>query len=410
MTVRPELSFPAKALRRNLISLQPIENFVPVTCDTKRPIKCLIIGVHGYFPNKAVDIILGERTGTSQRFVSQAESAVQLYFKELGVAVDTTTLALEKEGTVAKRVEFFVDVLGEYRETLAEADFIYFVSHSQGVPVTVNLIGHLLIKGILQLDIDRVSHMSDKPIYTQEKIVSVLGMAGVNYGPLYGADKNIWLRLFSVVERKSLMELFEFQNPATKLSMDYMEKVQYILDAGVKITFVGSVNDQVVPLYSSLASFLQHPNIQRGIFYTSQCDVPPFIMGCILDSITLLNSGKKDQGFIKEISPYLHGPLTGNGHSDLYFQSEVYTYGIKHALNSQSIKHCPSPIIRSDIVSLKVNPYNLPWTMRGLLNEIEKELGKEEVKKLYKLYDEWAPNTPLHQSLRIKLSGVTSKF
>ena len=46
--------------------------------------------------------------------------------------------------------------------------------------------------------------------------------------------------------------------------------MQYILNAGVKVLFVASLNDQVVPLYSALFSSLSHPNILRAIFIDAQ--------------------------------------------------------------------------------------------------------------------------------------------
>ena len=46
--------------------------------------------------------------------------------------------------------------------------------------------------------------------------------------------------------------------------------MQHILNAGVKILFIASLNDQVVPLYSALYSSLSHPNILRAIFIDAQ--------------------------------------------------------------------------------------------------------------------------------------------
>lgn len=46
--------------------------------------------------------------------------------------------------------------------------------------------------------------------------------------------------------------------------------MQHILNAGVKVVFIASLNDQVVPLYSALFSSLSHPNILRAIFIDAQ--------------------------------------------------------------------------------------------------------------------------------------------
>lgn len=45
--------------------------------------------------------------------------------------------------------------------------------------------------------------------------------------------------------------------------------LHHILNAGVKILFIASLNDQVVPLYSALFSSISHPNVLRSIFIDS---------------------------------------------------------------------------------------------------------------------------------------------
>lgn len=46
--------------------------------------------------------------------------------------------------------------------------------------------------------------------------------------------------------------------------------MQHILNAGVKVLLMASLNDQVVPLYSALFSSLSHPSLLRAIFIDAQ--------------------------------------------------------------------------------------------------------------------------------------------
>lgn len=372
-------------------------------------LKCVIIGVHGFFPHKVVDKFIGEPTGTSERFVTLAEQAVVSLFGSKA-AVNVTTIALEKQGTVARRVQYFYDSLSSSPE-LDDADIIYFVAHSQGVPVTIMLLAQLISNGKLALTHEKIDHRLEQPYYTVHKQISILGMAGVNYGPLYGADKSIWLKMYSLMERRSLLELFEFSNPKTEQSMDYIRSLKLILNNDVKVTFVGSANDQVVPLYSSLAVFVRHPNIYRALYYSPEDHVPEFLTRCIEDALILMNNGYDDHGFVKEVSAYMLGPLTSNGHSQLYSELEVYILGLKHGVETRH-KAIPKrkKIVKESVVSLKVNPYQLPWSLRGLLEEVGKRLGSKELNKLYQLYDEWIPESSAYKDLKYKTNAVKSKL
>ncbi|KAL3234864.1 hypothetical protein RNJ44_02652 [Nakaseomyces bracarensis] len=378
--------------------------------DGIAPVKCVVIGVHGFFPHKVVDMVIGQPTGTSDRFVAEARDAVTAYFESQGLESEVTTIALEKQGTVAKRVEFFYEVLQEYDEVLNGADFIYIVAHSQGVPVSIMLLAQLIETGILSLKSERVHHMLEQPYYIVTKKITILGMAGVNYGPLYGADRSIWLKMYSLMERKSLLELFEFQNPNTEQSVEYIRSLKLLLNNNVKITFVGSATDQVVPLYSSLAVFIRHPNIYRSLYYSTQDNIPEFLVRCICDALSLLNNGHDDHGFIKEISAYMLGPLTSNGHSQLYSEQDVYMLGIKHGVEECKLKLERHNILKESVVSLKVNPFQLPWSLRGLLGEVRQYLGNEELNVLYQLYDHWIPDSPTYKDLKFKINAIKSKL
>ena len=57
------------------------------------------------------------------------------------------------------------------------------------------------------------------------------------------------------------------------------------------------------------------------------------------------------------------------------------------------------------------NPYILPWSMRGLLEEdyVKSELGKE-TQKLLEQFDEWKPTSKVLKDVKFRLEAVKSKL
>ena len=70
--------------------------------------------------------------------------------------------------------------------------------------------------------------------------VGICAMAGVNLGPF--ADYKS--RFFG----GSAAELFDFSNSQSRVSMDYASSLKIVLRHGVKVTYVGSMDDQLVSL------------------------------------------------------------------------------------------------------------------------------------------------------------------
>lgn len=76
-----------------------------------RPIRVLIVGVHGFFPTKIIRPFIGEPTGTSTKFVTEAEEIVKEYFDQHKVPIEISKIALEREGEIFDRVDFFYEVM-----------------------------------------------------------------------------------------------------------------------------------------------------------------------------------------------------------------------------------------------------------------------------------------------------------
>ena len=74
--------------------------------------------------------------------------------------------------------------------------------------------------------------------------VGVCAMAGVNLGP-FGDYKSRWIS-------GSAGELFDFAQPDSQVSTDYKAALETVLKFGARITYVGSIDDQLVSLDVSI--------------------------------------------------------------------------------------------------------------------------------------------------------------
>ncbi|CAH2355855.1 uncharacterized protein CLIB1423_36S00386 [[Candida] railenensis] len=291
--------------------------------------KILIIGVHGFFPTKMVRPFIGSPKGTSLKFANEAEKGIIRYCIENNLISSTESnvsiqkIALEMEGKIFDRVGFFTKIMKKWSAELNDADFIFFASHSQGCVVSIILLARLMTLGILK-DPTR-------------KRIGVLGMAGINNGPFYGIDKSLFMKAYSAIENESMSELFELNKFTSKQSLAYKESIQIIINANVKICFIGSVNDQLVPLYSAFASHVFHPNIYRACYIDHASQTSSFIQKLVSLCCQLQNLGFFDNNVIKELSTILAGPLTGSGHSKIYNDGKVYDLGIKFVLDTDDI-------------------------------------------------------------------------
>ena len=401
--------------------------------------KILIIGVHGFFPTKVIRPFIGAPKGTSLKFANEAEKAVIRYCEENGMINENRThdisiqkIALEKEDKIFGRVEFFTEVLEKWSAQLNEADCIFFVAHSQGVVVTIILLARLIKMGILK-----------DPI---RKRIGILSMAGVNNGPFYGADKTLFMKAYKQIEHESLLELFKLTDFNSTQSIFYKESIHTIINANVKICFIGSINDQLVPLYSALAFHIFHPNIYRACYIDHSSHTPLFIQKLVSLSCQLLNLGFFDNNVIKELSTVLAGPLTGGGHSKIYNDGKVYDLGVRFLLDTDDIviprsqeegdtlvssnellsEHSKLPFTNEvyikefNISKIGTNQYILPWCLRGLLFNIEKNFPQKQVKgskdieksavdeisELYELFDNWKPESKGLKELKFRLNGI----
>ena len=201
----------------------PVSKHVHSTHDTFRLRKAIAIGVHGYFPAPLIRTILGQPTGTSIKFADMAENAIHRWTERHGYSCDIAKVALEGEGRIGDRVDLLWKLMLNWLDDIRKADFVFVACHSQGVPVALMLVAKLISFGCIN-----------------GARIAVCAMAGVNLGP-FPEYRSRWMG-------GAAGELFEFANPRSPVSCDYNAALRTALGFGVKIAYVGSIDDQLVSL------------------------------------------------------------------------------------------------------------------------------------------------------------------
>jgi hypothetical protein len=279
--------------------------------------KAVAIGVHGFFPAALFQRVLGQPTGTSIRFANYAAASIKNWCQDHQPdikEVEIEKVALEGEGLVADRVTTLWKLLLNWLSQLRQADFILVACHSQGVIVAIQLVAKLIQLGCL----------------APHARVGICAMAGINLGP--------FLEYKSRFFAGSALELFDFADRSSKVSIAYAEALDICLRHGVRITFVGGLDDQLVSLESSLHTPLSHPYIHRTVFVDGQLHSSNFLVHLVAFAAKLRNLGVSDHGLLREISAPLAGSIVGGaGHSRVYDDPGVYREAIEFALESTDV-------------------------------------------------------------------------
>ncbi|KAL8658147.1 MAG: hypothetical protein Q9226_001230 [Calogaya cf. arnoldii] len=214
--------------------------------------RALTIGVHGYFPAPLIRSVLGQPTGTSIRFADGAANAIHKWTEARGYSCDIEKVALEGEGKILERVDVLWKLLLNWTDNIRRADFIMVACHSQGVPVAIMLIAKLIEFGCVQ-----------------DAKIGVCAMAGVNLGPFVDY-KSRWIG-------GSARELFDFAQADSQVSKDYHAALTTILNSGVRVAYVGSIDDQLVSLDSYTPGGIRTENtlaVENTLQVTATSNVP----------------------------------------------------------------------------------------------------------------------------------------
>ncbi|KAM0253365.1 hypothetical protein ACHAQJ_007258 [Trichoderma viride] len=373
-----------------LRSSQTPPNHVFRVKDPPQIRKAIAIGVHGFFPASYLRPMIGQPTGTSLRFAGLCADAIRKWTDSHGSPkCEIEKVALEGEGRINDRVANLWTLLLNWIEHIRQADLVVIACHSQGVPVSIMLLEKLIDLGVLA-----------------DTRIGVCAMAGVALGPFPDYKSSILMG--------SVAELWEFGDPHSTNSKRFEACLKRVVDFGARITFVGSIDDQLVPMESAVYSPANHPYIYRAVFIDGRVHAPDFISHLIGFALKLRNLGISDHGLIRELSVALAGSLySGEGHSRLYFDAAVYDLAIMHALETTSTAQ-PTPCMipkRETTPLASSNPYVLPWIMRGLLEEdfVKTQLSAE-TEELLRQFDDWKPTNKALKDVKYRLEVVRSKL
>ncbi|KAI9466432.1 hypothetical protein BX667DRAFT_474996 [Coemansia mojavensis] len=396
--------------------------------------KIAIIGVHGWFPMRMLQMLAGEPTGKSEKFCLMMRDALKAYLEESHKVTiedsDISLFPLIGEGRIEDRVELLLAQIldaeaaeSSLREqqaakaaaVLRDADTVFVVTHSQGTPVSAMIIERLMEMGLVDTDRQRVA---------------MLAMAGISHGPLAHLKDNVVVKY---IESGTARELFELMDPSSYQSQRYVAALSTILHRGVRLVCVGSWVDEAVPLYSAILQGVSHPNVYRAVYIDAPHYSDDFLTGLIVFAVRLRNMGIYDHDLLIHLSEVVAGSLWGHwGHSTVYGEPAVYKLAVKWLLYSTSATSCASasesvpadarhargngasgPQIHMSYrpfnATEPLNPFYIPWIMRTLWDEpeIQNNRGlRNELRRLVALFDKWAPETKPGKELRYRLEPV----
>lgn len=229
----------------------------------------------------------------------------------------------------------------------------------------------------------------------------------------------------------------------SEISIQYREAMAYILQNKVKTVLVGSMQDQVVPLYSAIMSGISHPNILRAVYIDGHIYTEDdFLIRLITFALRLLNVGLSDHGFLIHISEVLAGNIYAweGGHSTVYEELDVFMLSLQYLFETRPIGQLemlkPASLISQKIsdssdkakqkvldkvkarldpfqAKLRLNPFHLPWAMRGIWDDpriLDDDILSSELDRLQDLFDKWNPTSARLKEIKFRLEPLKARL
>jgi hypothetical protein len=242
----------------------------------------------------------------------------------------------------------------------------------------------------------------------------------------------------------------------TEISKKFRKSLTDNLTAGVRLVLVGSMQDQVVPLYSAVMSSASHPYLFRAIYIDGHVyNEDDFLINLIIFALRLRNAGVSDHGLLIHVSEVLAGNLYAleGGHSTIYEEVGVYTMAARYlfetppfgkmtiaacspppppplAKSEQQVvkageeapvyqsKHLPSseneePEMEAFQARLRLNPFYLPWAMRGICDDariLNDKILNQELERLRALFEKWNPISAKLREIKFRLEPLKARL
>ncbi|KAG2143392.1 uncharacterized protein EDB93DRAFT_1088266 [Suillus bovinus] len=376
--------------------------------------RAVVIGVHGWFPGAVMRTVIGEPTGTSLKFVNMAVQALEEFQDKHEVKLSKITkIPLEGEGTISRRVDkLYQNLIGnkEWMDDLQGADVIFFATHSQGSIVSTHILDRLITDGHIRtaprdLTVNAVGSITRPP-----QRVCCLALCGIHLGPLrYLSTSSLVLPYIQYFESIAARELFEFQNTDNQISRDYVKALRNVLDNGVKMVYIASLNDQVVGLYSGLFTSVTHPLILRALYIDGDAyHSSDFLSNLLVLLLRIRNAGLSDGGLLAHLSESTAGSLNGVGHSTAYEETATYSFAINYLFLADSGQHPHVELAMEPFdARTEQNDYEIPWALRDLIaDDRVAELFSDDFIRLRDAFRDWQPKTAILRDVKRKLQPI----
>ncbi|KAF8659478.1 hypothetical protein AX16_001845 [Volvariella volvacea WC 439] len=386
-----------------------------------------VIGIHGWFPGVVMRTVLGEPTGTSSKFANMTVQALEDFQQKHNVELKKITkIPLEGDGTITQRVEKLYSSLlanEEWVQDIHNADAIFIATHSQGSVVSTHLLDRLIRDGHI---VTAQSVLAAAPPETlspgssvststapprKPQRVCCLALCGIHLGPLrYLRNSTLVQPYIQYFESAAARELFEFQNTDSAVSKAYVAALGNVVKHGVKMVYVASLNDQVVPLYSGLFAAASHPLILRALYIDGDAyHSSDFLSNLLVLLLRVLNSGLSDSGLITHLSEATAGSLNGVGHSTAYEELATYSLAVNYLFltNDGLEQQHPELTVESFDALTEQNDYEIPWSLRDLIaDERIAHFFSREIAELKDAFRDWHPKTSILRDVKRKLQPI----
>ncbi|KAH6894037.1 hypothetical protein BKA70DRAFT_1439510 [Coprinopsis sp. MPI-PUGE-AT-0042] len=302
---------------------------------------------------------------------------------------------------------------------LHEADAVIVATHSQGSVVSTHLLDRLISDHHIRTQVDQVDlaggdtfpssvGMTVSPTRKPQR-VCCLALCGIHLGPLrYLSSSSLLQPYIQYFESTAARELFEFQSTESAVSKAYVKALRNVLHHGVKMVYVASLNDQVVPIYSGIFTAASHPLILRALYIDGDAyHSSDFLSNLLVLLLRIRNSGIPDGGLLAHLSEATAGSLSGIGHSTAYEEPSTFALAVRYLFEAnEGVAPYADLQLDSFDAAHEQNDY-IPWSLRDVIaDERVIHFFSKEVSQLRDAFNDWQPKTTILRDLKRKLQPI----